>query len=75
MPTSTLSYWFRVLYTQSPIPHASLKISQHFKLIICKTDYLFFVADKNGEVYFSKTTSEHERIISDLRTQGLWFEY
>ena len=40
-----------------------------------KTDYLFFVADKNGKVYFSKTTSEHDRIISDLRTQGLWFEY
>ena len=40
-----------------------------------ETDYLFFVADKNGKVYFSKTTSEHNRIISDLRTQGLWFEY
>lgn len=39
------------------------------------TDYLFFVADKNGKVYFSKTTSEHDRIISDLRTKGLWFEY
>ena len=40
-----------------------------------QTDYLFFVADKNGKVYFSKTTSEHDRIISDLRTKGLWFEY
>jgi len=40
-----------------------------------KTDYLFFVADKNGKVYFSKTTSEHNRIISDLRIKGLWFEY
>ena len=40
-----------------------------------ETDYLFFVADKNGKVYFSKTTSEHDRIISDLRTNGLWFEY
>lgn len=39
------------------------------------TDYLFFVADKNGKVYFSKTVSEHDRIISDLRTKGLWFEY
>ena len=39
------------------------------------TDYLFFVADKNGKVYFSKTTSEHDQIISDLRTKGLWFEY
>lgn len=40
-----------------------------------KTDYLFFVADKNGKVYFTKTTSEHDRIISDLKTKGLWFEY
>lgn len=40
-----------------------------------ETDYLFFVADKNGKVYFSKTVSEHDRIISDLRTKGLWFEY
>lgn len=39
------------------------------------TDYLFFVADKNGKVYFSKTTSDHDRIISELRTKGLWFEY
>ncbi len=40
-----------------------------------ETDYLFFVADKTGKVYFSKTTSEHNQIISDLRTKGLWFEY
>lgn len=40
-----------------------------------KTDYLFFVADKNGKVYFSKTSSEHNHIISELRTKGLWFEY
>ena len=40
-----------------------------------KTNYLFFVADKNGKVYFSKTSSEHDQIISELRTKGLWFEY
>lgn len=40
-----------------------------------KTDYLFFVADKNGKVYFSRTTGEHDRIITDLRRKGLWFEY
>lgn len=39
------------------------------------TDYLFFVADKSGKVYFSKTNSEHNRIISELKTKGLWFEY
>lgn len=40
-----------------------------------QTDYLFFVADKNGKVYFTKTTSEHDRVISDLKSKGLWFEY
>lgn len=39
------------------------------------TDYLFFVADKNGKLYFTKTASEHNRIINDLRAEGLWFEY
>lgn len=40
-----------------------------------ETDYIFFVADKNGKVYFSKTIGEHDKIISELRTKGLWFEY
>jgi len=39
------------------------------------TDYIFFVADKNGKIYFSKTNQEHNQIISDLKNQGLWFEY
>ncbi len=39
------------------------------------TDYLFFVADKNGKVYFSKTNTEHNQIISELKSRGLWYEY
>ena len=39
------------------------------------TDYIFFVADKNGKLYFSKTNYEHERIISELQNKGLWYEY
>ena len=39
------------------------------------TDYIFFVADKNGKLYFTKTESEHNRIISELKEEGLWFEY
>ena len=39
------------------------------------TDYLFFVADKNGKLYFTKTVSEHNEIVSKLKTEGLWFEY
>lgn len=40
-----------------------------------KTDYIFFVADKNGKLYFTKTAIEHNRIINELKTEGLWFEY
>ena len=39
------------------------------------TDYLFFVADKNGQLYFTKNASEHNKIINELKEKGLWFEY
>lgn len=39
------------------------------------TDNLFFVADKNGKVYFSKTNTEHEKKIKELKDSGLWFTY
>jgi len=39
------------------------------------TNYIFFVADKNGKLYFSKTNEEHNQIINNLKNQGLWFEY
>ena len=39
------------------------------------TDNLFFVADKNGKVYFSKTNAEHEKKINELKDSGLWFTY
>lgn len=40
-----------------------------------QTNYLYFVADTNGKVYFSETYEEHKNIIDDLRNQGLWYEY
>ncbi len=40
-----------------------------------KTSALFFVADKNGKVYFSKTNAEHEQKIEELKKQGLWYTY
>ena len=39
------------------------------------SDDLFFVADKNGKVYFSNTNAEHEQIINELKSQGLWYTY
>ena len=40
-----------------------------------ETDYLYFVADKNGKVYFGKTIEEHNQNISNLQSQGLWYNY
>lgn len=40
-----------------------------------ETDALFFVADKNGKIYFSKTNAEHDRKVRELKEQGLWIEF
>lgn len=40
-----------------------------------QTDALYFVADKNGKVYFTKTNEEHNKIIKTLKSEGLWFTY
>lgn len=39
------------------------------------TDYLYFVSDNNGKVYFTSTYAEHKKIIEQLQSQGLWYEY
>ena len=46
---------------------ASLKPSKH--------DYLYFVADKNGKIYLTKSYETHNRVIEDLKNKGLWFEW
>ena len=40
-----------------------------------ETDNLYFVADKNKNVYFTKTNEEHLNKISELKENGLWYEY
>ncbi len=37
------------------------------------TDYIFFLSDKNGKIYFNKTNAEHESKIQDLKDKKLWF--
>ena len=39
------------------------------------TDNYFFVADKNKKLYFSKNNGEHQRIISTLKSEDLWYNY
>ena len=40
-----------------------------------KTDYYFFVSDKNRKVYFSKTLEEQNATIKKLKQEGKWFEW
>ena len=40
-----------------------------------KNKYFYFVADKNGKVYFSKTLGEQENTINKLKNEDLWYEY
>ncbi len=37
-----------------------------------KVDYLYFVADKNKKVYFTKTYTEHLNMIKNLKDRNLW---
>lgn len=40
-----------------------------------KTNYLYFVADKNRKVYFTKTYNEHNKKIQELKNKGVWLEW
>ena len=40
-----------------------------------KSDYFYFVADKNKKTYFSKNYNEHLKTIQKLKSEGLWYEY
>ena len=39
------------------------------------SDYLYFVADINGNIHFTSTYEEHQELITELQRQGLWYEY
>ena len=38
------------------------------------SDYYYFVADKNGDVYFSRSSAQQTNVINKLKRQGLWLE-
>lgn len=40
-----------------------------------QNNYLYFVADKNGKVYFAKDVQGHNNNIETLKSQGLWYTY
>jgi len=35
-------------------------------------DYLFFVADKNGNIYYTKTNIEHDQKVAEIKRNGDW---
>ncbi len=37
-----------------------------------KNDYLFFVADKNGKIYYTKTAQEHDQKVNEIKEEGNW---
>lgn len=39
------------------------------------SDYLYFVADKNRKVYFTRNDAEHNQIINQLIDEGLWYTF
>ncbi len=39
------------------------------------SDNYYYVSDKNGKIYFTKTNSEHEAIIAKLKKEGKWLEW
>ena len=36
------------------------------------SDYYYFVADKHGKVYFTKTLSEHNAKVAEIKRNGDW---
>ena len=37
-----------------------------------KSDYYYFVADKNGKIYYSRTSTEHYQKVAELKANGDW---
>ena len=60
-----------------PVGPISLPGTKAIKAVIfpIDTDYYFFVSDKNNKLYFTKTNTEHEKMISKLQNEGLWLEW
>lgn len=40
-----------------------------------ETDYLYFVADAAGKIYFTKTNEEHQAAIDKIKESGDWYTF
>lgn len=57
-----------------PICNASIEAIQSV-LEPTQSDYYYFVADKNKQVYYTKSSTEHLEKIAELKKAGLWYMY
>ena len=48
------------------------KISIEASVMPTSSSYLYFVADKNGKIYYNTTNSEHEKTIKEIKEAGNW---
>lgn len=64
-------------FTQLPIsPICNPDISSIIAVLEpTEASYYYFVADKNKKIYFSKNITEHNKTISNLKKNDLWYEY
>ncbi len=51
------------------------KLSIEAVLNYKETDAFYFVADKNGKVYFTKNREDHIKMINKLKKENLWYVY
>ena len=40
-----------------------------------ENSYYYFVSDKTGKTYYTKNYNEHQKLIQELKSQGLWYVY
>ena len=57
-----------------PISNVS-KTSIEAAIFPNETDYLFFVADASGNVYFTKTAQEHDQKVNELKANNAWAQF
>lgn len=57
-----------------PISNVS-KTSIEAAIFPNETDYLFFVADASGNVYFTKTVQEHDQKVNELKANNAWAQF
>ena len=57
-----------------PICNSSMS-SIEASLYPTDSDYMYFVADKYGKIYYTKTITEHNSKIKEIKDKGDWIEF